>query len=104
MSLIDRNAVIHGKHKNSQAAADAFFLKSGSWRRNIYTFVSSRGAEGATDQEMQEYFNKSGDTIRPTRKTLEKDGLLVDSNRTRKNAGGNDCIIWVTYEYEGQLF
>jgi hypothetical protein len=53
---------------------------------------------------MQEHFNKSGDTIRPTRKTLEKDGLLVDSNRTRKNAGGNDCIIWVTYEYEGQLF
>ena len=104
MSLIDRNAVIHGKHKNSQAAADAFFLKSGSWRKLIYTFVASRKAEGATDQEIQAYLNKSGDTIRPTRKTLEKDGLLVDSNRTRKNAAGNDCVVWVTYEYAGQLF
>lgn len=104
MTMIDRNAVIHGKHKNSQAAADAFFLKSGSWRRNVYTFIASKGAYGATDQEIQEHFNKSGDTIRPTRKTLEKDGLIVDSCRTRKNAAGNDCTIWVTYENEGQLF
>jgi hypothetical protein len=104
MNNVDRNAVIHGKHKNSRAAADAYFLKSGSWRKLVYVYVASKGSYGATDQEIQEHLDKSGDTIRPTRKTLEKDGLIVDSNRTRKNAAGNDCVIWVTYEWEGQLF
>ena len=104
MSLIDRNAVIYGSHKNSVAAANAFLLKSGSWRRKVYDYVSSKGFDGATDQEIQAYFDKSGDTIRPTRKTLEKDGLLLDSGRTRKNAAGNECTIWITNENEGRLF
>lgn len=103
MTSIDRNVVIHGKHAMSQAAADAFFLKSGSWRRKVYDYIASKGINGATDQEIQAYFDKSGDTIRPTRKTLQDDRLIVDSGRTRKNAGGNDCVIWVTHEFDGML-
>lgn len=103
MESIDRNVVIRGKHALSQAAADAFFLKSGSWRRKVYDFVQRNGINGATDQEIQAFFDKSGDTIRPTRKSLQDDGLLVDSGRTRKNAGGNDCTIWVTHEFDGML-
>lgn len=103
MTNIDRNVVIHGKHALSRQAADAFFLKSGSWRRKVYDFVHSKGINGATDQEIQAFFDKSGDTIRPTRKSLQDDQLLLDSGRTRKNAGGNDCTIWVTHEFDGML-
>lgn len=104
MEPIDRNTVIYGQHINSKMAATGFLLKSGTWRKNIYLYVAGRGIQGATDQEIQEHFNKSGDTIRPTRKTLEKDGLLVDSGRVRKNEAGNDCIIWVIWEHEGKMF
>jgi hypothetical protein len=104
MKDIDRNVVIHGRNALSSQAADAFFLKSGSWRKLVFTYVSSQGVNGATDQEIQAYLDKSGDTIRPARKTLQDDKLIVDSGRTRKNAAGNDCTVWITYEYEGQLF
>ena len=103
MSLIDRNAVIRGKHQNSVAAANSFLPKSGGWRRKIYDYIARQGFDGATDQELQEYFGKSGDTIRPTRKTLQKDGFIIDSGRTRKNAAGNDCTIWVTTDNDGRL-
>lgn len=103
MPDIDRNVVIHGKHALSQQAADAFFLKSGGWRRKIYDFIYSKGINGATDQEIQAFFDKSGDTIRPTRKTLQDDKLIFDSGRTRKNATGNDCTIWISYEFDGVL-
>lgn len=100
---IERNVVIRGKHQNSSKAANNFVLKSGSWRKKIYDFVNNKGINGATDQEIQAYFDKSGDTIRPTRKTLQNDGHIVDSGRTRKNAAGNDCVIWVTDNYAGML-
>lgn len=103
MTSIDRNVVIYGKHANSQAAADAFVLQSGTWRRKIYDYINSKGINGATDQEIQAYFNKSGDTIRPTRKTLQTDGLISDSGRTRVNDAGNECTIWITYEFDGML-
>jgi len=103
MTEIDRNSVIYGKHALSRQAADAFFLKSGGWRRKVYDFIHSKGINGATDQEIQAYFDKSGDTIRPTRKSLEQDQLISDSGRTRKNAAGNECTVWITHEFEGML-
>lgn len=104
MTTIDDNVVIYGSHANSRAAADNFLPKSGSWRRRIFDFLSTQGINGATDQEMQKYFDKSGDTIRPSRKSLQQDGFIVDSGRVRKNETGNDCTIWITRDYEGMLF
>lgn len=103
MENIDRNTVIYGRHHLSRQAADAFFLKSGGWRRKVYDYIHSKGINGATDQEIQAYFDKSGDTIRPTRKSLQQDGLISDSGRTRKNSAGNECTVYITYEYEGML-
>lgn len=103
MNEVNRNTVIRGKHALSGKAADAFFLKSGSWRKLVFDFIDRQGVNGATDQEIQEYLDKSGDTIRPTRKTLQQDGLILDSGRTRKNAGGNDCTIWVSHNWDGLL-
>jgi predicted transcriptional regulator len=99
MPALDRNVVIHGKNPNSQKAADNAYLQSGTWRRRIFDYIASRGFNGATDQEIQANFNKSGDTIRPSRKTLEQDGLIVNSGRTRQNDSGNNCTIWVTSEF-----
>ena len=100
---IDRNVVIVGKQHTSQSAAERMFFESGTWRKRVYDYVAMRDFEGATDQEMQDYFGKSGDTIRPVRISLVRDNILMDSGRTRPNSSGNQCIIWTVVKFEGML-
>jgi len=57
---------------------------------------------GATDQEIATNLNLAGDTVRPTRKTLEQDSFVIDSGTTRNNHNGNACIVWRATS-EGQL-
>jgi hypothetical protein len=37
----------------------------------------------------------SGNTVRPSRVSLVRDALVMDSGRTRKTISGNDAIVWV---------
>jgi hypothetical protein len=47
----------------------------------------------------------SHQTISASRRSLVIDGWLMDSGQTRKNQSGNDCIVWVTTEFNnGTLF
>ena len=66
-----------------------------SHKARVYQFLVDRMDQGATDQEMQFALKMSGDTLRPTRGKLLKEGLIYDSGTTRKNENGNDCIVWV---------
>ena len=76
--------------------------KMGTINRKVYEFILNRGLHGATDQEIQTNLNMSGDNVRPSRGQLVKDGLVIDSGITRKNARGNNCIVWRTIE-EGMM-
>jgi hypothetical protein len=64
-------------------------------RTRIYQYLIDRVERGATDQEMQIALKISGDTLRPTRGKLLKDGLIYDSGKRRTNENGNECIVWV---------
>ena len=66
-----------------------------SRRAMIYLYLRDQQEKGATDQEMQKALNMSGDTLRPTRGSLLKDGLIYDSGKIRKNENGNECIVWL---------
>jgi hypothetical protein len=66
-----------------------------TYKALVFNLILVRGEHGATDQEIQEVLMMSGDTVRPTRGKLLKDGLIYDSGKTRKNRNGNDCIVWV---------
>ena len=96
MSLIDRNVVIVAKDAKptSVAAASAIYGRTGSIRRMVWEFIVRCEMNGATDFEIQRTLNLLGDTERPTRQTLEKDGLIMDTGTTRKNAKGHDCIVY----------
>jgi hypothetical protein len=74
--------------------------KRDSYRGRVYQYLVDAQEKGATDQEMQTALRMSGDTLRPTRGSLMKDGLIYDSGKTRQNEKGNACIVWVISEIE----
>jgi transcription initiation factor IIE alpha subunit len=90
------NKVIIAKDakSTSREAANRAYPRSGSIRLEVYEFLIRRGLDGATDQEIESNLNLDGNTVRPTRKTLEQDELIIDSGSTRSNHNGNQCIVW----------
>jgi len=96
--IIARNA-----QQTSREAAERVYPKSGTMRLKVYEFIVRQGLKGATDQEIQNTLHLSGDTVRPSRITLFQDGFVIDSGVRRKNANGNDCIVWRAVD-EGMMF
>ena len=88
--------------RTSIAAKTKVAPKIGSLRRQVFEYIFRMGLEGATDQEIETALRIEGNTIRPTRGSLVKDGLIMDTGTTRKNKHGNDCIVWRSVE-EGML-
>jgi hypothetical protein len=84
----------------SLAAYEKSRPKFGSNRARVYQQILDKQEYGATDQELQQALNLSGDTLRPARLSLLKENLIYDSGKTRQNANGNECIIWVVSKIE----
>ena len=74
----------------------------GSINRTVYAYIESRGVDGATDQEIENVTHIDGNSVRPSRGSLVKQGLVFDSGRTRPNAKGNNCIVWIALD-EGMM-
>ncbi len=102
--MLDKNSVViaHNAQRTSVAAAYKVLPRTGSLRRKVYEYILNQGLRGATDQEMEMSLKIDGNTIRPTRISLVKDGFILDTGTTRKNQHGNDCIVWRSAE-EGML-
>ena len=88
--------------RTSIAAAQKVLPKTGSLRRKVYEYILNQGLRGATDQEIEKALHIEGNTVRPTRISLIKDGFIMDTGATRKNQHGNECIVWRSIE-EGMM-
>lgn len=97
---VDRNEVLISSRaqRTSVAAALSALPRSGTIRRKVYDYFVLRGLRGATDQEVEIALQLSGNTLRPTRGSLVKDGYLIDTGTTRKNYNEQDCIVWRAVE------
>jgi hypothetical protein len=78
----------------SRWAANRVMPKTGSIRLSVYEYLIRQGLRGATDNEMQQALQMSGDTQRPSRVKLLRDGLIIDSGTTRINLNGNPATVW----------
>lgn len=91
-----------GKQRTSKAAAKKIEPKVNSLRYKVldvfhYDQNNHPDDPGLTDSDLfTEYFHdKSPNSVRPRRVELVDQGWIKDSGKTRKNANGNDEIVWV---------
>lgn len=96
MAQLDKNQVIIAANaqRTSVSAAEKVYPQTGSLRCKVYEFIVRRDLYGATDQEIESCLKIDGNTVRPTRLSLVRDGFIFDTGTTRKNSNGNDCIVW----------
>lgn len=105
LRAVESNVVTRGSksQRTSQKAAERLLPRSGSMRRKVYEWIQQSG--GRTDYELERELRCSHQTISASRRSLVVDGWLIDSGQTRKNLSGNDCIVWITADFnEGMLF
>ena len=95
-------AISHNAQRTSIAVALEVYPKVGTIRRKIYEHFLARGMRGATDQEAEHTLGIDGNTIRPARGSLVKDGWLIDAGMTRPNDKGHQCIVWRAVEQREQ--
>lgn len=85
----------HQRHSaTSRASAAATAPKFSTRMLSLLELFSVRGWEGITDQEGQSLTMLSGDSYRPLRVTLTKNGLIEDSGLTRKTEHGRFAVVW----------
>lgn len=59
----------------------------------------NRGSNGATDEQMQDGLDMRGSTQRPRRVELMNMGLVIETNRKRKNVSGRNANVYVAAQY-----
>jgi len=90
---INRDIVIIARdatHTSRQAALKAK-PKTGKNRVRVHNYLMQ---QSATDEEIETALGMSGNTVRPTRGTLVKDGHVKDSGFCRLTRSGNLAIVW----------
>jgi hypothetical protein len=94
---VDFNTVSTSKwgQGTSRNAAAKILPSTGTMRRVIYDTIKMNNDYGYTDYELETVLGGKHQTLSALRRGLVIDGWIVDSGRTRKNAQGNECIVWV---------
>lgn len=85
----------------SVAAAERAEPAAATQRRAVLDFLRGRGAEGATDEEIQVALGMVGNTQRPRRGELQKAGLIRDSGTTRPTRSGCKAVVWISEPTNG---
>lgn len=107
LHAVEDNVVVQlpkSAQRTSVKAQQNAIMRAGSLRKQVYDFYIQRDNQGATDEEAQLALGIDGNTMRPTRVSLVRDGYIIDSGRQRLNRNGHDCIVWVNKLTTGVLF
>jgi hypothetical protein len=85
----------------SRAAALAAEPAADTQRRAVLDYLRSRGADGATDEEIQTALALPGNAERPRRISLVAGGHVRDSGTTRPTRAGRAAVVWTTTPTQG---
>lgn len=84
----------HSGPQTSRDAAVDIREHAHKQRARVLAFLASRGAHGATDQEIEQALGMVGNSVRPRRGELLESGCLEDSGTTRKTVSGRNATVW----------
>ena len=79
----------------SRAASRRVRHRAGTIAERIIAELRKRSSWGATDFELEKTLEIPGNSLRPRRRALEVEGLVVDSGRTRATVSGCLAVIWI---------
>jgi hypothetical protein len=85
----------HNGTPTSRAAAEQIEPISGKARAGILDYLRSRGAEGATADEIEQDTGISGNTVRPRLCELDDLGRISKTDETRPTSSGRRAAVWV---------
>lgn len=80
--------------ETSRQAAVAIAPTSGTLRAKVLAFIQTRGAAGATDEEIATALGLNPSTARPRRIELVRGGF-IEKRGTRKTSSGRAADVWV---------
>jgi transcription initiation factor IIE alpha subunit len=83
----------NGVWTSIEAAEQAESFKP-SVEKRILDYLVSRGGQGATDQEIEEATGIPGNSERPARRSLEKEGLIKRTRRWRLTRSRRKALVW----------
>jgi hypothetical protein len=84
----------------SEEAAESMQGCARQLRARVLDYITAHGADGCTDQEIQEGLSMSGDTERPRRWELYREGRIKKTGGTRRSMSNRECDVWVTRNME----
>jgi len=98
LQAVDRNVVSIARNasRTSRSVGKSVLPHTGSIRRRVYDLVVLAKHNGHTDAELEVMLNGKHQTISASRRSLVRDGWLVDSGKVRRNNQANECIVWVS--------
>ena len=79
----------------SEAAAEQIASSAETLRAEVFAYIKAKGAEGATDDEIQQALGMAGNTQRPRRRELELASRIQKSGQQRKTLSGRLAAVWV---------
>lgn len=79
----------------SEMAAGDIQETTHTLRLKVLAFIKSRGAQGATDEEIQTALAMTGNTERPRRRELYLAGKIKQAGFNRKTKSGRAAVVWV---------
>jgi hypothetical protein len=88
-----------GAWTSAHAAKEAEQFKP-QVRHEILAALHVREGLGATDQELERAIGRPGNTLRPGRVDLCKEGLVVDSGGWRFTEAKKPAKVWILAIYE----
>ena len=89
--VIDFTAPYQAHSGTSREAASAIKGKSARLRQQV---LDELRRNPATDEELANVLNLSGNTARPRRVELVEIGIVEDSGQRRKTASGRSAVVW----------
>ena len=88
-----RAPFVRGSETSREASRQIEGVRAGQEER-VFNYILSRGAYGATDEEISRDCGLAGSSARPRRIRLADGGIVVASPFKRKTSSGRDAVVY----------